>query len=217
MMSAYFENLESSRAVMPVDLHSLTFLQFGSARIVRFYDCLMDLLAFLRDETRSAWEWLESTVSDVTEEQANWWPPGTANSIGATYLHVVINPDVEINRLLYGCAPIIERDWHGDVGQGVSYDPDHFDRWDRGVTVQWERLHEYGRAVHEWLVGLLDQLNEDDLERPVDMSRSGLGTWKGCDLLALHGITHVYIHGGEIACLKGLQGAKGYRSGFDAH
>jgi hypothetical protein len=41
------------------------------------------------------WDWLETTVSDVTDAQANWWPPGTANSIGATYLHVVINPDVE--------------------------------------------------------------------------------------------------------------------------
>jgi hypothetical protein len=46
-----------------------------------------------------AWDWLEDTVADVTNAQANWWPPGTANSIGATYLHIVINTDVEINRL----------------------------------------------------------------------------------------------------------------------
>jgi hypothetical protein len=176
----------------------------------------MTMVAFLREETRSAWDWLETTISDVTEEQANWWPPGTANSIGASYLHVVINPDVEINRLLYECVPIIERDWHGDVGQGAKYDPDRFDRWDRGITVQWERLRKYGRAVHEWLIGALDELSEDDLERPVDMSRSGLGTWKGRDLLVLHGFSHVYQHGGEIACLKGLQGAKGYLGGFDA-
>jgi hypothetical protein len=176
----------------------------------------MEALAFLRQETRSAWDWLETTVSDVTEEQANWWPPGIANSIGATYLHVVINPDVEINRLPYDRVPIIERDWHGDVGQSVSYDPERFDQWDRGGSVQWERLHEYGRAVHEWLARSLDDLSADDLERPVDMSRSGLGTWMGRDLLVLHGFRHIYLHGGEIACLKGLQGAKGYLGGFDA-
>jgi hypothetical protein len=176
----------------------------------------VNALDFLGEQVRMAWDWLETTVSDVTSEQANWWPPGTANSIGATYLHVVINPDVEINRLLYGRAPIIESDWHNDVGQGVRYDREHFDDWERGVTVDWERLHSYGQAVHAWLVGSLAKLTQDDLERPVDMSRSGLGMWKGHDLYVLHGFSHVYMHGGEIACLKGLQGAKGYLGGLDA-
>jgi|ERR1700681_3302430 len=173
-------------------------------------------LEFLREQVVSAWDWLETTVSDVTGEQANWWPPGSANSIGATYLHVVIYPDVEINRLLYGRVPIIEADWDGDVGQGSNYDPNRFDDWVRGVRVQWERLHDYGRSVHAWLVGSLDALTQNDLERPVDMSRSGLGMWQGHDLYVLHGFRHVYMHGGEIACLKGLQGAKGYLGGVDA-
>ena len=69
----------------------------------------MERLDFLRGQVRAAWDWLETTVSDVTDEQANLWPPGTANSIGASYVHMVINPDVEINRLLYGQVPIIER------------------------------------------------------------------------------------------------------------
>ncbi len=44
----------------------------------------MGELDFFRGQVRSAWGWLERTVSDVTDEQANWWPPGKANSIGAT-------------------------------------------------------------------------------------------------------------------------------------
>jgi hypothetical protein len=173
-------------------------------------------LGFIRRETRSAWEWLETVVSDVTADQANWWPPGTANSIGSTYLHVVINPDVELNRLLYGRIPIIEALWKGDVWQGTAYGPESFDDWGNRVQVQWNRLRDYGRAVHAWLIGSLDALTEDDLGRPVDMTRSGLGMWRGRDLYELHGWRHVYMHGGEIACLKGLQGAKGYVSGFDA-
>ena len=35
--------------------------------------------------------------------------------------------------------------------------------------------------------------------------------WKKIDVYYLHGGSHVYMHGGEIACLKGLQGAEGYR------
>ncbi len=38
------------------------------------------------------------------------------------------------------------------------------------------------------------------------MTRVGLGIWAGRDLYELHGINHVYIHGGEIAVLKGLHG-----------
>jgi hypothetical protein len=176
----------------------------------------MDALEFLRDQVRTAWDWLETLVSDVTQEQANWWPSGVANSIGANYLHVVINPDVEINRLMYGHTPIVEALWHGDVGQGVTYDPDRYDDWVRGTNVDWARLHEYGQTVHAWLLGSLDQLTEDDLDRSVDMTRSGLGTWKGRDLYAVVGLTHVYMHGGEIACLKGLRGARGYLGGVDA-
>ena len=173
-------------------------------------------LDFLRQEIPTAWEWLDTIVSDVTEVQANWWPPGIANSIGTTYLHVVINPDVEIHHLLFGDDPIVESHWLSDVRQTISYDPERFDDWKRGVQVPWERLHEYGLAVQAWLVGSLQTLAEEDLARPVDMSRVDLGMWSGWDLYALHGWRHVYMHGGEIACLKGLQGAKGYIAGFDA-
>jgi hypothetical protein len=55
-----------------------------------------------------------------------------ANSIGANYLHVVINPDVEIHRLLYSYTPIVEALWHGDVGHGRAYDPDHYGHWSTG-------------------------------------------------------------------------------------
>jgi hypothetical protein len=48
------------------------------------------------------------------------------------------------------------------------------------------------------------------------MRRSGLGMWTGRDIYRLHGWNHVRMHGGEIACLKGLQGAKGYTRGMDA-
>jgi hypothetical protein len=167
-------------------------------------------LDVLGRQARTAWEWFEVTVSDVTAEQANWWPPGTANSIGTTYLHVVINTDVEINRLIFRREPLVESGWGGDIGQGAPYDREQFDRWVRHVAIDWVVLREYGRAVHEAFVDSLDDLTEANLEMPVDMTRSGLGMWKGRDLYELHGSNHPRIHGGEIACLKGLQGSKGW-------
>jgi hypothetical protein len=165
----------------------------------------------LRRRSTKAWGWFEETVSTVTAEQANWWPPGTANSIGATYLHVVINTDVEINRLIHRSEPLVESRWGGNVGQGVPYEPDRFDRWVRHVPVDWGVLREYGRAVHTAFVDALDNLTDEQLDQSVDMRRAGLGIWQGRDLYQLHGCDHPHIHGGEIAVLKGIQGGIGWR------
>ena len=164
----------------------------------------------LRRQATKAWGWFEETVSTVTADQANWWPPGTANSIGATYLHVVINADVEINRLIHRGEPLVESRWGGNVGQGVPYIPERFDRWARHVGVDWDVLRAYGEAVHAAFIDSLDELTNEQLDQPVDMTRSGLGIWQGRDLYELHGCDHPYIHGGEIAVLKGLQGGIGW-------
>jgi hypothetical protein len=166
-------------------------------------------VAVLRRQSVKSWSWFEETVGDVTAEQANWWPPGTANSIGATYLHVVINADVEISRLIHRRTPLVEQ-WGGAVGQPLLYDPERFDRWVRHGPVDWEVLRRYGRAVHTSLLETVDLLTEAQLDMPVDMSRAGLGMWQGRELVELHGVDHPLQHGGEIAVLKGLQGGIGH-------
>lgn len=163
----------------------------------------------LRRQSAKSWSWFEDTVDDVTAELANWWPPGTANSIGATYLHVVINADVEINRLIHHRDPLVEQ-WDGAVGQPLPYDPERFDRWVRHGPVDWTVLRRYGREVHASVLQTVDRMTEARLEVPVDMTRAGLGMWQGRDLIELHGVVHPSQHGGEIAVLKGLQGRVGH-------
>ena len=175
----------------------------------------MDALDLIRRETRTAWTWLERVAGDVTAEQANWWPPGTANSIATTYLHLVINADVEAGSMVFGREPLVEARWHGRVGQGMAYDRERFDAWPpRGTELDWALLRSYGRAVHAALLDAVAALSPEHLSATVDMTRSGLGMWTGLDILALHGWGHVRIHGGEIVVLKGLQGAIGYSQGM---
>ena len=83
----------------------------------------------IRARSVRSWDWLEETVADVTAAQANWWPPGTANSIGAIYFHVVGHADVELHRLLFDRPTLVKAEWNGAVGH--PYDPEHFDRWIR--------------------------------------------------------------------------------------
>ncbi|RMH80597.1 MAG: DinB family protein [Actinomyces sp.] len=174
-------------------------------------------LTVLRDQARQAWRWFEGTVADVTAEQANWWPPGTANSIGATYLHVVINADVEVRRLVFDRVPLVEETFGGQVGQPGAYEPDAFDRWVRHSAVDWARLRDYGRAVHADVENWLEELTLEHLDKPIDMTRAGLGMWEGRELIELHGTHHVRIHGGEIAVLKGLQGQVAWKQSAGFH
>jgi hypothetical protein len=161
-------------------------------------------LDVLRRQARKAWNWFEGTVSDVSAEQANWWPPGTANSIGTTYLHVVINTDVEINRLISTENRSSSR-WGGGIGQGALR-PRRFDRWVRNVAIDWDLPSTASDT--EAFLDSLDDLTDGHLEMPVDPFRSG--DVEGRDLYELHGSNHPHIHGGEIACLKGLQGGIGW-------
>jgi hypothetical protein len=149
--------------------------------------------------TEHAWGWLEETVADVSATEANWWPPGTANSIGATYLHVMINADLELSWWLFDRTPVAD-------AIGWPYDVEQYDRWIRHADVDWPRLRDYGQAV----AATIGAPSAADLDCSVDMTRVGLGIWSGRDLYELHGFNHVYIHGGEIAVLKGLQGGVGY-------
>jgi hypothetical protein len=179
----------------------------------------MDAVDVVRHATKRAWDWLEYTVvRDVTQEQANRRPPGTANTIGATYAHAIVTADEDINRVMYGRPTLVESRWNGQAGLGSKYRFGEWNAWDPRVEVEWDTLRAYARDVHAWLLGSLGRLTEADLEMPVDMAvspgGSGLGRWKGIDIYVLHGWSHIYMHGGEIACLKGIQGAQGYVGGF---
>ncbi|MEX0800059.1 MAG: DinB family protein [Dehalococcoidia bacterium] len=170
----------------------------------------MDAIGLLRWQVKHTYAWLEMTLRDISQEQANWRPPGVANPIGAAYAHLMITADVGFNTQLMGGMPIMAMEFKGEVGLSeMPHAAGGWRDWSK-LQVDWERLREYGRAVNACVDGNLDRLTAADLERRVDMSAHGLGIWKGLDIYNLHGISHPRIHGGEIACLKGLQGAQGW-------
>jgi hypothetical protein len=173
----------------------------------------MDVMDLVRFETKRAYAWLENLVADVSPEQAGWRPPGTANSIAATYAHIVVNTDIDVTRHFHQREPLIIGEWASRLGSR-TYTPDEWKAkpdidWD--ADFDWETLREYGREVHQQIVGQVDALIEADLEREFQMVGTRTTIWKGIDVYALHGWGHIQMHGGEIACLKGIQGGKGYR------
>jgi len=82
--------------------------------------------------------------------------------------------------------------------------------WTRRVKIDLSALLDYGHAVADqtdtWLGGLTDA----DLDREMDLSGVGLGqhTWGSAIPLLI--ANHLGTETGEIAVLKGIQGARGY-------
>ncbi len=174
--------------------------------------------AHLRDQAASAHWLLEETLSDVTDEMANWLPPGKAHPIGALYAHYVTGADWIVNVLLKRGAPLFAGAWAGRTG--VSEPPPapdpardwgaEFAAWCRRVRVDLSAFRPYARAVYAAVDGCLAALPDAELSRPLDLSAVGMGEKTAAFLLDNALIGHAFCHCGEISTLKGLQGKKGY-------
>ena len=172
----------------------------------------MNAIELYRNLLRSAHEFLEGTLADVTPAQFSWDPPGKAFSIGANYAHVLGAEDMAIQGLLLGKAPLAASAWSGKVGAseppplGPGVD---VKGWSQRTKLDLVGMRRYGQAVYGATDQFLGSIGPETLGRPIDLSQFGLG--KQTALFVLTAIlSNASLHTGEISCLKGQQGAKGY-------
>jgi hypothetical protein len=175
-------------------------------------------LALFREEIQAAHQLVEATLSDVTPEQAHWMPPGRANPIGATYAHIVLSEDATVHGLLRGGAPLFATTWGGRTGvsepppapdPGAPGFPD-WSGWSRRVKVELGALRTYALAVYSATDECLGSLMDKELARPLSLAFLGLGESTVRYVLINGLLGNAFTHCGEISCLKGLVGKKGY-------
>src|SRR4051794_844006 len=70
------------------------------------------LLQLVRDARRV----LDGTMSDVTQAQADFVPPGIANPLGATYAHVLWSEDTVVQGMFRQAAPLFASTWADRTG-----------------------------------------------------------------------------------------------------
>ncbi|MEX0800158.1 MAG: DinB family protein [Dehalococcoidia bacterium] len=168
----------------------------------------MNATAVLRELYKDAHARLEQTMDGVTAEQAHWPPPGNTNPIGPGYVHVLVGEDFIINAILQNQPPRLTATWLGKAG--FSEPPPagpEWAEWSRRVQVDLETVRSYARDVYAAADEYLASIDDSELDRERQFMRSGRQTASQIlsDLVA-----HIHEHCGEIACLKGLQGARGY-------
>lgn len=150
-------------------------------------------------------------VADLTQEQADWTPPGLANPIGATYWHTISSMDDLVHRWINGQEALYLKDgWQTRVLTVAPPEPGHggdYLAYMRAVRVDLTALHQYTQVVAEAVRSWLASLTPEELDREMD---TFVGKLTVGALLERIGVWHISAHCGEISALKGCQGAKGY-------
>jgi hypothetical protein len=169
----------------------------------------MDVKTLIQQQTQSARQWLEGTLGDPTPEQLHWAPPG-ASSIGAHYAHILTGEDALVNGVAKGGAPLFAAEWAGRTGLSDLPPRGAWGDWGRSVQVDLPALRAYGAAVHGSMDAYVASLSPEDLDRTVDLTSFGIGQVSLGFFLTGVVIANLNWHCGEISCLKGQQGLKGY-------
>jgi hypothetical protein len=196
----------------------------------------MNTVGLIQVSLGFALEILEQVVSDLTQEQADWLPPGNANPIGALYWHIVAYCDQLAHE--WGMPPfrdISHEEWlqakraKHDLGMGqtplrhsagwqervvIASPPERPEDpyWDlraarEGLRVTLPALHDYAQATAQALRSWVASLTPEDLERTIS---TPVGEYTLDQYVEIFIIWHINAHCGEISGLKGCQGLKGY-------
>ncbi len=155
----------------------------------------MNTVDLLQYSLGFAFEILGEVTADLTQEQADWAPPGTTSSISANYSHILTHVDFFVQKFC------IEQD-HAEFQK-----PPPAEIMMRDVQVELSELHEQARKVRTAAQDWLSTVTPADMERKIETS---IGELCFGEMLEAYVIWHINAHCGEIAALKGCQGLKGY-------
>ena len=154
---------------------------------------------------------LNQVTADLTQEQADWTPPGIANPIGASYWHAISSTDEIVCKWIREKEPLRQKGgWQEKVLTVSVPEPEQggdYLTYLREIRVDLPALHEYANAVAEAIQGWLASLALEDLEREIE---TPIGELNLAQMMETFVIWHINAHCGEISALKGCQGVKGY-------
>ncbi|MEZ4867769.1 MAG: DinB family protein [Caldilineaceae bacterium] len=161
----------------------------------------------LRAQFTQCFEWLEGTMAGVTMEVANYKPAGNVSPIAGQLAHTITSLDGLVVGAVAGKAPVMASSFAGKTGMSEAPPPGFaWGEWGQRVQLDLPAFHEYSKAVFTAVHECLDTLSDGDLTRELDLPFGKQTVSWVFNIMLLNTLSHT----GEIACLKGLQGLKGY-------
>jgi hypothetical protein len=169
----------------------------------------MNTIELLQYSLDNALSILGQVTADLTQEQADWTPPGTANPIGGLYWHTISSVDMVVHGWGLGETPIFQKEeWQKKVVvSSVAEEYQDHPPEMREIRVDLAALREYEKVIVETTQGWLASLTPEDLECKVE---TPIGELNLAQMIESFIVWHINAHCGEISALKGCQGARGY-------
>jgi hypothetical protein len=166
----------------------------------------MNVIEYIKLQMVGVRRSVDRVMNDMTPELFNWAPPGTANTISATFVHLMKAEDDFLQEVIQGKPSVWESGgWSQKTGiqnpPGIGEDWSEFKH--RQVAIQ--PLQEYKAAVWAATDAYLDSLTPEMLDRKLDFHGNERSVGAMLFLSGSQSLSHI----GEIAALKGIQGAKG--------
>jgi len=166
----------------------------------------MDTFEYMRRQVANVRHMVEITMAGMIPELFNWPAPGTANTISATFIHLMNVEDNFVQKIIQGKPSLWESgNWSQKTGvakpPSIGEDLSEF----KHRQIALEPLLEYKVAVWAATDAYLATLTDAELERKVKFAN---GERTVADMLLL-AFSQCLSHMGEIAALKGVQDAKG--------
>jgi hypothetical protein len=166
----------------------------------------MDVIEYIRCEVEGMRRSVNMTMRDMPPELFNGATPGTTNAISATFIHLINSEDYFIQKVILG-KPSVWENGSWSERTGIAKPPSIGEDWSafkhRQIAIQ--PLLGYQAAVWEATDAYLDTLTPEELDRKVKFAS---GERTVADMLILC-VSQSLSHAGEIAALKGVQGARG--------
>jgi hypothetical protein len=155
----------------------------------------MNTVELIQYSLATAFELLGEVTADLSQEQADWKPPGKASSIGSIYSHLITYVDFLLEKIF---IPFDDTEFRKPPPPQIIM---------QDVQGELSDLHkrtgEVQKAYHDWL----SSLTPADMDAEIETSVGPLNVGQ---TLEFYIVWHINVHCGEIAALKGCQGGKGY-------
>ena len=166
----------------------------------------MEILDFIKIQFVGVRRQCDSVLNAITNEQFNWTPPGTANPISATFVHMLTSEDRSIQVILQGKERLWESEgWFEKLN--LKDTPGGGKNWEQAKERSWTLLPllGYEQSVRSATDAYLDRLTAQELDRKLIVNGNER---RVADILSLL-IIHQVIHTGEMDAIKGIMGMKG--------
>jgi uncharacterized damage-inducible protein DinB len=167
----------------------------------------MDVMDYVRRQMADVRRLYDAALQGTTDEQFNWNPPGTANAIRVTLVHLLATEDRLIQQAIQGKPRVWDSGaWGARIGLTATPGGPG-GSWDeiKSTSLPLAPVLAYGEAVHAAVDQYLATLTPPELDREVQLRGRTGSVADALNLLAAHSLTHT----GDIAAVKGIQGVSG--------